>query len=264
MLDLEARVHLHEEELAVGAHDEFDGSRAAIGDRARGGDRRFAHCGSHGVVEERRGRFLEHLLVAALYRALALEEVHAVAMRVAEHLELDVMRFLHVALEEHALVAERVLRFASGAFELVGEFALLRDDPHSLAAAARDRLDEQRIADLLRFGSEELVVLLFTVISGHDRDAGLLHDRLGAILEAHALDRLRRGPDEHEARILDGAREALVLREEPVAGMDRFSAARLRDLDDPLAAQIRLGGPGPADLVRLVGHLDVERMRVDR
>jgi hypothetical protein len=53
-----------------------------------------------------RGRLLEHLLVAALHRAVALEEVDAVALRVAEDLDLDVARAHQVFLDQHAVVAE--------------------------------------------------------------------------------------------------------------------------------------------------------------
>ena len=43
-------------------------------------------------VEGRRGGLLEHLLVAALQRAVALAEMHAVAVAVAQHLDLDMAR----------------------------------------------------------------------------------------------------------------------------------------------------------------------------
>ena len=48
----------------------------------------------------------------ALHRAVALEQVHAVAVRVGEHLDLDVARRDQVFLEQHAVVAEARFRFA--------------------------------------------------------------------------------------------------------------------------------------------------------
>jgi hypothetical protein len=59
-----------------------------------------------GGVEERRRRLLDHLLVAALDRALALAEVDDVAVLVGQHLDLDVARLLDELLDEHAVVAE--------------------------------------------------------------------------------------------------------------------------------------------------------------
>ena len=58
-------------------------------------------------------RFLEHLLVAALERAVALAEMDGVALAVAEHLELDVARVAEIFLDIDGVVAERVLRLAS-------------------------------------------------------------------------------------------------------------------------------------------------------
>ena len=60
--------------------------------------------------ERGRGRLLEQLLVAALDGAVALAQVHAVAVLVGQHLELDVPRVLHVPLQVHLAVAERRLR----------------------------------------------------------------------------------------------------------------------------------------------------------
>ena len=75
MLDLQARVDLHEIEAAVRRDDEFHGAGIGIVDRARGLHGGGAHRGAQLRRQERRGRFLEHLLVAALRRAFALVEV---------------------------------------------------------------------------------------------------------------------------------------------------------------------------------------------
>ena len=56
--------------------------------------------------DNRRRRFLEHLLVAALERAVALAEVDDRAVVVAENLELDVARVLDVFLHVEIAVAE--------------------------------------------------------------------------------------------------------------------------------------------------------------
>jgi hopanoid biosynthesis associated radical SAM protein HpnH len=75
----------------------------------REGDRGLAHLPAKLRVERGGGRFLEHLLVPPLHRALALAEGDHVAVRVAEQLDLHVTRALDVALAEDALVAERGL-----------------------------------------------------------------------------------------------------------------------------------------------------------
>ena len=92
MLDLDARVHLEEIEVALGIDEELDRAGADVVD----GLGRLHGDPAHGLarlrVERGRGRLLDHLLVAALDRALALVDVNDVAVLVAEHLHLDVAR----------------------------------------------------------------------------------------------------------------------------------------------------------------------------
>src|SRR3989304_3437127 len=56
--------------------------------------------------EARRRRFLDHLLMAALQRAVALAEVDPAAVAVEEELHLDVARPIEVALEDDSLIVE--------------------------------------------------------------------------------------------------------------------------------------------------------------
>ena len=200
----------------------------SIADRARGFGRGAAHRGAHLGRHAGRGRLLDHLLMAALQRAVALVEMDDVAVAVGEHLHLDVARRGDVFLDQHARIAERRLRLARRAFERGIELGMLVDAAHALAAAARDRLDQHRIADLVGLLLEELRVLPLAVIAGHDRHAGLLHQRLGLVLQPHGADRGRRRTDEHDAG--RGARfgELRVLRQEAVAGMDAVAPARAR------------------------------------
>src|SRR3712207_9062321 len=63
-----------------------------------------------------------------------------------------------------------------------------------------------------------------------------LHQPLGRGLRAHRADRFRRRTDEHQAGIGAGAREAFVLREEAVAGMNGLRAGGKRGFDDAIRA----------------------------
>src|ERR1044071_183890 len=101
MLDLQPRVHLHEiDVLRVMLGDELDRAGADIADRARRGDRYLAELVAPFRAEPGRGRLLDDLLMAALDRAVAFPEMHDVALRVAKHLHLDMVRPLEIALEE--------------------------------------------------------------------------------------------------------------------------------------------------------------------
>src|SRR5206468_2494340 len=72
MLDLQARVHLQEIEILVRVVEKFAGARAHVADGFRGGDRHVAHLLARRGVDGGARALLDHLLVTALDRALAL------------------------------------------------------------------------------------------------------------------------------------------------------------------------------------------------
>src|SRR5262249_42791618 len=124
MFDLEARVHLEEVELAVRCEDELDGPGSDVADGPGCPTRRRAQTLAQPGIDPGRRRLLDHLLVAALDRALALAQVDDCAVRVAEHLDLDVSRALDVALHQQRVVPERAERLAASRRQRAGESLL--------------------------------------------------------------------------------------------------------------------------------------------
>ena len=147
MLDLEPRVHLDEVEAAVLVEQELDRAGILVARRQRRPGRRPAQRRPQLRGQAGRRRLLDDLLVAALQGAVALEQVHRVAVPVGEHLHLDMARAIDQALEEHLVVAERGLGLASAGGQRLEEVAACVDPAHALAAAARRGLDQQREAD---------------------------------------------------------------------------------------------------------------------
>ena len=70
VLDLQAGVHLEEEELAV-LEEHLDGARVHVAAAERDLHRGLTHRAARGVGDRGRGRFLDQLLVPALRRAVA-------------------------------------------------------------------------------------------------------------------------------------------------------------------------------------------------
>src|SRR6202008_194394 len=105
MLDLDARVHLDEVELAV-LVEKLERAGTAVAGRASGLDAAIPHHLALPQADPGGGRFLDHLLMPALHRAVSLAEVDDVAVGIAEHLKLDVTRPLEEFLHVHLLIAE--------------------------------------------------------------------------------------------------------------------------------------------------------------
>src|SRR4051812_2493334 len=91
MLDLNPSVHLHEVELLVSVIDEeLDGADVLVAHGLAKLERGRAHLLAKLGGANRARTFFQKLLVAALDGAVALAEEDAVAMLVAENLDLDV------------------------------------------------------------------------------------------------------------------------------------------------------------------------------
>src|ERR1043165_4406987 len=149
MLDLQARVHLHEVEAAVAVEEELERADVLVADRFDRLDRSLLGLLARHIGQRGARRFLDHLLVTALDRPLALAEMRVVAVLVADDLDLDVARLLAVPLHEHLGIAERGLRFGASHRPRLEELLLLVDDLHAATTAAGARLEDHRKANAL-------------------------------------------------------------------------------------------------------------------
>ena len=195
VLDLQAGVHFEEEVAAIGAEDELDGSCVPVARRRGEPHRRLADAVAKIRGQVRRRRFLDDLLKTALHRAFAFEQMDRGAFAVAKDLHFDVAGTLDIELGIDAPVAEIALSLARGDARGLGELACRANNAHSLAAAARRRLDEDGEADRLGGGDEGRHVARW-----HDRRRHRHAMRLGEIsrgnLVAHQFDRPGVGADE--------------------------------------------------------------------
>ena len=141
VLDLQAGVHLEERDGAVLADEELAGAGADVADLLEDRLRRLVERAVLLLGEERRGRLLDELLVAALQRAVAGRHDHDVAVLVGEALGLDVAGLVEVLLDEALAAAERRDRLAGGRLEELGHLLARAGDLEAAAAAAEGGLD---------------------------------------------------------------------------------------------------------------------------
>ena len=200
--------------------------------------------------------------MAPLDRAVALEQVDAVALRIGEDLDLHVAQALYELLEQDAVVAERCCRLALGAGDLSVERVGARRDLHALAAAAGRGLDQHRPADAPGLLAQHLRVLVGAVITGHHGHARRGHQRLGFRFAPHRAYRVGGRTDEDDAGFGASLGEGGVFGQEAVTRVDRLGARASGRLEDGVDPQIALARRRQADTVGLVGHLDVQRARV--
>ena len=261
MLDLQARIHLEEIELGA-IEQELDRAGAAITDCLGRRHRRGAHRGARRVVQAGRRGFLNDFLVAPLQRAVALVQVHGVAVRVGENLDLDMPALLDETLEQHSIIAEGPGSLAARTGESFGKFRCGADDAHALAAAARRWLDQQRVLQRVCRRKQICIGLVVIVVARQHGHAGGGHQAPCLALRTHAIDRGRGRTDENEAGRFAGTGEVGVLGKEAVPGMKRFAATLLRHGEQLVAVEVTFAGGGRADADGLVRHPHVQRSTV--
>ena len=146
---LDARIHFDEVELAgLGVLQEFHGAGVAVFHRTADLQRVTAELVALRIGEERRRRALDHFLVATLHGAVALEQVHEIAVQIAQDLDFDVARTAHQLFEIHLVVAESRLGFAARHGQQLRQLRIAFDDAHAAATATPARLQHHRVADL--------------------------------------------------------------------------------------------------------------------
>ena len=190
--------------------------------------------------------------MTSLDRAVAFAEVNDVAVRVGEHLDLDVARILQVALDVDRRIREVRPPLAPGRLERALDLLGRANDLEAFTASTRGGLDRNRPAELVAEPEDFLGAGDRLSRSGDDRDACGLHPLPRCDLRAHHLDCLRRRADPDEPRLLDCTGEGHILGEEPVAGVDRLGPAWASGVEHAFLRQIALGraAPGPADRPR--------------
>ncbi len=270
MLDLDAGVAFDEAVLArLRGDEEFHGARVDVLRSARQLDRIGQDSLAYGFVEGRCRRDLDDLLMAKLYRAVALEEVHYGAARVRQDLHLDVSGSRDELLDEHRAVPEGRLRLALTTGEGFGHRRGILDGAHATSAAACGCLEHDRVAEVSCHFQRFLRGLQRLRAAGHDRNSERACERARSHFVAEEREHGGRRTDEDQA--LGGATlgEHGVLGKKSVARMDGVAAARLRRADERVGIQVGPDGfsRSPASsgyLASLGGVASVQRERVDR
>ena len=166
--------------------------------------------------------------------------------------------FFHV----DGVVAERRAGLGRGLAHQAFELVLALDHLHAAPAAARRRLDQDRIADVRgeRLGLGDAFERAFR--AGDQRQAERRGGALGLDLVAHRPDMLGLGADPDDPVALDDLGELRVFGQEAVAGVDGVGVDDFGGRDDVGDVEIGVGGRRRADAHRLVGQAHVHGVGV--
>ena len=134
--------------------------------------------------------------------------------------------------------------------------------PVMIKATAGGGLDHHRVAHGFTQPGRIRHAVQQAFAAGDGGHAHLLHRGLGGRLVAHRADRLGRWPHEGDAVVGADLREAIVLGQEAVAGVDGVRAARGGSRQDIGNIEVALRAGGLAHAHGLVGELHVQGVAV--
>ncbi len=200
--------------------------------------------------------------MAALDRAIALAQPHAVAIVVGEDLDLDVPGPVDGALEIHRCVTKGGASFAHPLTKCGFEVLRIRHHAQAFAATTGHGFERDRKPNVrCRFAhvvdrSERLQS------PRHDRYSRRLHEFAGFRLETQVAHGPGRRSDEDQARIEARLRKIGILSQKAVARVDRLGAGSARGVEDAVDPQVALGRRSGANQIGCVGHAHVQRVRV--
>ena len=262
VLDLKPRVHFEKIKAPILRGDEFDRSGKIIMYGPGQSDRLFAHRVAGLLADEWRRCFLNDFLMAALDRTFALAKMNDVAVLIAEDLDFDVTRTGNEFFDEDPAIAERGFGFDAA-----------RAKPSAMPSAnstIRIPLPPPPAEALIITGLSDCLGDLFRscrVINDagkawHDCDAGGLSEPFGFDLIAHRLDGSDVGANESDVGFLQCLRERRLLRQKPIARVDRIRARRLAGRDDIFDDKVAFWRGRRPDPHRFVRQLHMRRVLV--
>ncbi len=156
-------------------------------------------------------------------------------------------------------VAERAHRLGLAAGEGVGDFIFAAHGAHAAAAAAGDRFQHDRRAELRE--ERPRVGRAAHGRAFDDRRAGARGEIARQNLVAEEFQRFGRGSDEGQPGRRNRACENRAFGEKAVAGMNGVATRLLRQRDDSCPVEIG-GDSGAPQRMRFVGLAHVQRGRV--
>ena len=159
----------------------------------------------------------------ALERAIALKQMDEVAVLIAQELDFDVAGATKILFQENVGDPECLPGFAARLLQGIIELTWGLGNTHPPAAAAQGRLDDHRVTELTGQNTGFGVALHRGVTARKHGSAGALRDPPRRHLVAQLFQHSHARSNEDQPRFPASTSEPRVLRQKPVAGMDRIN-----------------------------------------
>ena len=241
MLDLDARIDFDEIEFpAIAIHQEFHRAGADIIGRLADAQRRLRHVAARLVGNPGGGGALDHFLVAALDGAVALEQMHQIAVMVAQDLHFDMAGPGDELFEIDFVFAESSLGFTPCHAHSFNDAIRIGQRAHATSAAAPAGFQHHGIADALGQLFHGFRIVGQRRGGRHHRHFVGDGEISGRNLVAQIAHGLGRRADEDDAGFSTSFRQFRAFRQEAITGMNGIHLGRLGHGDDICDGQIGL------------------------
>ena len=268
VFNLQAGVDFQEiKPLGAAVVDKFDGARAAVVDRFTQLNRRLTQCIFHAGRQVRRGGLFQHLLVAALYRAVAHAEGNDVSSAVAKQLYFKVSRPFDVFLDKHARVAKVVFPQSHHGVERVVQLFSAIAHAHADTTAARRAFQHHRIADLLS-SVQRFVHIRQQFRAFQHRYTVQFRQRTRGMFQPEQTQLFRCGANKGDPCFFTGFRKRRIFRQKPITWVNSLGATGLRRSNQFVYHQVSIGRRALAQAQGFIRFTEMQAadisLRIDR
>src|SRR4029453_13580034 len=224
---LDARVHFDEIKTPLLIYEELDRAHIFVSDLFGQFTGRLSYFLSKPRRHQRRWAFFDHLLVAPLNGTIAFAEMNHVSVTIGDNLKFDVMRIDDELLDVNLFISESFLRLVTGAMKGRFKAWFIMGHAQPAAASASGGFNHHRVTDSLCDLDRVALCLDNSVASRCHGHAGFPRENTSRVFVTHRLHRAGGGPDELSVAVLTDFCEMRILRQKPVAGMNRINVANL-------------------------------------
>ena len=192
-----------------------------------------------------------------LRRTITIPQVDNVSLMIRKYLDLHMPWCSNVFLQVDGGIPKCGSRFGSCLLQSGDQLIFTFSNTHPLSSAARGRLNQDWVANLIGNADRFGVVLDQSITTWNDWNARCSRKISRLVLVAKLVHRLRARANKVDFAITTNFVEARILRKKAVAWMDCFCTANFCRADDAINFQVAFGGLSRPNTKRLIRKIEI-------